>query len=449
MSGSDGSYRIGVGAGFAGDRLDPAVDLVEQAALDALVFECLAERTIALAHLARLEGTGPGFDPLLTERIRTALPAARRNETVLITNAGAADPIAAARAVKDMASQAGVQKAPVAAVTGDDVLDRLDLREARIVGSDKALWDIKDRIVSANAYLGVAGIVEALEQDPAVVVTGRTADAALFLAPLMRRFGWSLADLNLVAAGTVVGHLLECAGQLTGGYFADGERKVVPGLARLGFPFADVASDGQAVFRKLPGTGGRLDRRTCLEQLLYEVDDPQAYLTPDVTLDMSHVRIVQTDHDDEVAVAGAIGKAAPETLKVSVGVRDGYVGEAEISYAGRGCLTRAQLAVDIVGERWDDVHRFSSSDITAHFIGRNSCRPWHEPDVEPPEVRLRLSVRATEREPAVVLAREVEALYTNGPAGGGGVTSHVRTAVGLVSTTIPRSDVSHEVTVLQ
>jgi len=442
--------RIGVGAGFAGDRLDPAIELAEHAALDALIFECLAERTIALAHLARMEGTTAGFDPLLTERVRTTLPAARENRTVLITNAGAADPIAAAAAVKDLVEQLGHGDGVVAAVTGDDVLDRLDLRHSPIFGSEDTLWDIKDRLVSANAYLGAGGILEALDVEPAIIITGRTSDAALFLAPIMHRFGWNPADLDLVAAGTLVGHLLECAGQLTGGYFADGRRKVVPGLARLGFPFAQVAPDGTSLITKLADTGGRIDRMTCLEQMLYEVDNPHAYLTPDVVLDMSNVTLMETQQPDQVQISGAVGRAAPDTLKVTVGVRDGFIGEAEISYAGQGCLARAQMAADIVAERWTDVHNLAGIEITRHIIGLNSCRPWYQPtDYQPPEVRLRLSVLSVHREPAVLLAREVEALYTNGPAGGGGVTSRVRATLGVVSTIIARADVAHKITVLR
>lgn len=442
--------RIGAGAGFAGDRLEPAIALAEQARLDALIFECLAERTIALAHQARLAGTSPGFDPLLTERIRSTLPAAHRNGTTLISNGGAANPVAGAEAVLQLAADLGFRGVRVAALTGDDVLHSLDLRQARILNSDDTLWGIRDRIVSANAYLGVSGLLEALDDQPAVIVTGRTADASLFLAPLMHLFGWKPNDLNVLAGGTLIGHLLECAGQITGGYFADGERKYVPGLARLGFPFAEVKPDASALIKKLPGTGGRIDRMTCLEQMLYEVDDPHAYLTPDVILDMSGVAVEELDEPNTVVVGGAVGRPAPETLKVSVGVRDGFVGVAEISYAGHGCLHRANMAADIVAERWTDLHRFGHIQITRRIIGLNSCRPWYQPpDTKPLEVRLRLSVRDLDQAPAVTLVREVEALYTNGPAGGGGVTSRIESTVGIVSTTIPRAETQQSVTMLQ
>lgn len=441
--------RIAVGAGYAGDRMEPAVELAERGELDALVFECLAERTIALAQWARLEGRTPGFDSLLLERMRGTLRAARRNGTVLVTNGGAAAPVEAAQAVGELAASMG-EKCRVVAVTGDDVLDLLNFRSSPLLGGEGTLWELRDRIVSANAYLGAEGVLTALKAEPAVVVTGRTSDAALFLAPIIHHFGWRTNDYDLIASGTLVGHLLECAGQLTGGYFADGHRKSVPGLARLGFPLAEVSADGSAAFSKLAKTGGRIDRRTCVEQLLYEVEDPRSYLTPDVIANFSQVSIEESAKDC-VRVRGATGVAPPATLKVSVGVNDGYVGYGEISYAGEGCLRRAQIARDIVAERWDELHGLGSIEIRSHFIGHTSCRPPHAPDTspqEPPEVRLRLAARCLDRGAATILAREIESLYTNGPAGGGGITTDVRGSIGIVATTIHRGEVQPKVTVV-
>jgi hypothetical protein len=445
----DATFRIGAGSGFAGDRLDPAVDLAERGELDALVFECLAERTIALAQSRRLRSQGPGFDTRIVERVEATVDALQRRRAPIITNAGAADPEGAAHAVVNRLRPRGsVTNRSVAAVTGDDVLSVLDLRASRVWGSDKTLWDYRDRIVSANAYLGMSGIVTALDSAPAVIITGRVADAALFLAPLVHHFGWSPDDYPEIAAGTAVGHLLECAGQLTGGYFADGERKEVPGLARLGFPFADVSSDGAATFAKLAGTGGRLDRATAIEQLLYEVNDPSAYLTPDITLDLSTILIEEPDEPDTVRIQGAQGRPAPSTLKVTVGVADGHVCRAEISYAGDGCVTRAELAAEVVIERWREVHGLEGLPLTMHMVGVNACRPFYHPAGEPAEVRLVFSVRATEADVANTLAREVEALYTNGPAGGGGVAVRLQETVGTLSTTIPRDQVGVRVKVV-
>ena len=308
------------------------------------------------------------------------------------------------------------------------------------------------RLVSANAYLGIAPLLAALRTEPDVLIAGRSTDAALFLAPLVRAFGWAADDWNLLACGTVVGHLLECAGQLTGGYFADGVRKHVPNLAQLGFPYADVWSDGSAVVSKLPEAGGRVDRATCLEQLLYEIEDPARYLTPDVAVDVRGVRLEEVG-PDAVRVSGALGQPAPDTLKVSVGVDGGFVGAGAISYAGPGCLARAQLAADILRQRWACIYGREPSALQLDLVGLTSCTPWRglrAPEAaEPPEVRLRAAVRSFDRQVAVDLAREVEALYTNGPAGGGGVETSLRDSIAVSSTLVPRELVEARVEVLE
>jgi hypothetical protein len=439
--------RLGAGAGFAGDRIDPAVDLVARGGLDALVFECLAERTITSAQAAMLDGTGPGYDPLLRERLTATLGLARASGSVVITNSGAANPHGAATVAKEVAEQLGLRDFAVAVADGDDVLERLKLADSPVLGGrdGETLEEHRDRIVGAHAYLGVEGLLAGLREGVDLVITGRTSDAALFLAPLVHWFGWTADQLDLLAAGTAVGHLLECAGQLTGGYFADGGRKEVPDLARLGFPMADVSESGSARLHKLPGTGGRLDRATTVEQLLYEVGDPSSYLTPDVVLDLTCVEIAETA-PGEVSVSGARGRPAPDLLKVSVGVRDGFHSYGEISYAGPGAAARARLAAEIVRERWIEVHGLDAH-LEDHLIGVNSCTPWSHEDSEPAEVRLRLVARTLDERAAVLLAREVEALYTNGPAGGGGVVTRVAPTLGLLSTLIPRTEVSPTSTV--
>jgi hypothetical protein len=449
---SDATIRIGAGAGFAGDRIDPAVELATRGSLDVLVFEVLAERTIALAQRRKRSGSGPGFDDRLAERLEAVLPAAMRHSTRIITNGGAADPHGGGVTIRDVARRLGLSACRVAVVTGDDVLARLDLDACTVLETGEPLAVYRERIVSANAYLGIAPLLAALRAEPDVIVAGRTTDAALFLAPLVHRFGWAADDWDTLAAGTVVGHLLECAGQLTGGYFADGVRKHVPDLARLGFPYADVRADGSAVVSKLPEAGGRVDRATCLEQLLYEVENPARYLTPDVVVDMRGVLLEEVG-PNAVRVSGARGQPATRTLKVSVGVDGGFVGMGAISYAGPGCLARTQLAAEIVRERWARVYGRDPSALQLDLIGLTSCTPWlglRAPEAaEPPEVRLRAAVQAFERPVAIDLAREVESLYTNGPAGGGGVETAVRDTVAVISTLAPRELVEPQVEVLE
>lgn len=431
----DGSqYRIGVGAGFAGDRWEPAELLAQRGALDALAFECLAERTIGLAQ-RRLAAGGDGFDARMVERVVRVAGHMLARGGVIVSNGGAADPVSAARRTQDRLEAIGLRPR-VAAVTGDDVLGRIDRSEARIDGTDQTLADLGDRVVSANAYLGIGGIVDALDLGADVVITGRVSDAALFLGPLVHHFGWRPDAWDLLAGGTLVGHLLECAGQLTGGYFADGVRKDVAGLAHLGFPFADVSADATAVYGKIAGSGGRLDRATVIEQLLYEIDDPHAYLTPDVTVDLAAVRIDDLG-DDRVRVEGARGSGRPERLKVSVGVRDGYAAIAAMNYGGFAAIERAHLAAEIVRERWSEVHGIADP-LNVEFVGCNALAPWAEPTATPSEVQVRFSVRTLDRRSAQTLVEEVDALYTNGPAGGGGATSSIAETVGIVSTFIER-----------
>lgn len=432
--------RIGAGAGFAGDRLDPALELAEKGDVDYLVFECLAERTIALAHRERLAGRSEGFDPLLGERMRLILPWLRRRGFRIITNMGAAAPRAAARRTAEIARALGLSGLRIAALSGDDVTERLMAEPAAfpLLEREGTLAELGGRIVAANAYLGAAGVVEALARGAEVVITGRLADPALFLAPLIFEFGWAWDDWDRLGQGTVTGHLLECAGQLTGGYFADPGRKDIEGLARLGFPFADVTPDGSAVLGKVEGSGGRITLATVKEQLLYEVLDPAAYLQPDVTADFTPVSLEERG-PSRIAVRGGRGRPRPPTLKVSVGYRDGFIGEGEISYAGPGAVARAALAAAILRERfaWRGL---GFSEVRFERIGLDAV--WRAPlpaDLpEPPEVRLRVAARAERAELAAEVGREVEALYTNGPAGGGGVRHQVREVIAVASVLIPR-----------
>lgn len=446
------TLRIGAGAGYSGDRIEPAVELAEKGELDYLVFECLAERTIALAQQARLSDPEAGFDPLLSERMRRVLPFVGRGHQAgqrrlrLISNMGAANPLAAAREVRRIAVELGVQGLKVAAVTGDDVLAVLNANPEQRLDNGETVGSLGDRLISANAYLGAQGIVEALKADADVVITGRVADPSLFLAPQLFAFGWAEDDWTRLGRGTLIGHLLECAGQITGGYFADPGVKQVPDLARLGFPLAEVDAEGRAVISKAAGSGGRLDTATCTEQMIYEVHDPAAYLTPDVTADFSGVSF-NLVAPNEVRAEGADGRPRPPTLKVSVGYLDGWIGEGQISYGGPGALARAQLARDVVLERLQLIG-VVCDDVRAELIGvdalhgnalgsRAAAEPW--------EVRLRIAARCAVKADAVRIGNEVETLYTNGPYGGGGATKGVRQVVAVASLLLPREAIKAQV----
>ena len=435
------TVRLGGGAGYSGDRIEPAVELATHGRLDYLVFECLAERTTALAQQARARDPEAGFDPLLRERMQAVLPACRARGVRIITNMGAANPVAAAAAVRDIARHLRLHGLRVAAVIGDDVLDQVRTDRHHLEETGGSVAALGDRLVSANAYIGADPIVEAIARGADVIVTGRAADPSLFLAPLIHEFGWDRDDWNCLGAGTVVGHLLECAGQVTGGYFADPGVKDVPELWRLGFPIADVSADGAAVITKVAGSGGRVTRATCKEQLLYEIHDPSAYVTPDVIADFSSVRFID-DGEDRVRVEGARGTARPALLKVSVGYRDGHIGEGQISYAGTGATARAQLAIEIVTERLR-LTGVKVDELRCDLIGVNAMRGSAvvPPGGEPHEVRVRIAGRTTGAADAARIGHEVEALYTNGPAGGAGATRLVRDVLAVGSTFMPREHV--------
>lgn len=434
------TLRIGSGAGYSGDRIEPAVELAEHGDLDYLVFECLAERTIALAQQARISDPQGGYDPLLSERMRRVLPFVGRRDgrrrLRVITNMGAANPVAAAIEVRRIANELGLGL-KVVAVLGDDVLDIL--RPEQVLDNGQTLGSLGARLISANAYLGGDGIIEALGAEADVVITGRVADPSLFLAPQMFEFGWAMDDWPRLGRGTLVGHLLECAGQVSGGYFADPGFKDVNDLARLGFPLAEINADGDAVITKVAGSGGRVSRATCTEQLIYEVHDPAAYLTPDVTADFSQVTFID-DATDRVRAQGANGRARPEQLKVSVGYLDGWIGEGQMSYGGPGAVARAQLARDVVLKRLE-LMGVKMQEVRAELIGMDSL---HGPrsSVEPWEVRLRVAARCEERSEAVRVGNEVETLYTNGPSGGGGASKSVRQVVAVASLLLPRNAVN-------
>ena len=438
--------RIGAGAGFSGDRISPAVELATKGDLDYLVFECLAERTIALAQLQRSKDESLGFDALLAARMRAVLPVCVAHGVKIISNMGAANPLAAGHEVIRVARELGVKTLKVAVVLGDDVLANLQGQDLALMDSQSTLGSLGDSIISANAYIGAEGIVRALANGADVVITGRVADPALFLAPLIHEFGWAMDDWDLLGKGTVVGHLLECAGQITGGYFADPGYRDVPDLACLGFPLAEVSSNGSAVITKVAGSGGCVNTLTCASQLLYEIENPAAYLQPDVVADFSSVTLSQVG-PDRVFVTGATGQRRPDKLKVTVGHRDGFIGEGQISYAGLGAEARGQLALGVLKFRLADI---KALDSRFELIGVNAIHGSNlAKGCAPYEVRARAAMRVATRVDAETVAHEVEALYLNGPASGGGVTQSVREVIAAASVLIPREWVQTSVVFLE
>lgn len=438
--------RIGTGAGFSADRLDPAVDLARRGELDVMIMECLGERTMAFGHRDRALDPSRGYNAWLERRMRALLPPCREFGTTIITNMGAANPGAAAERTIEIARELGLSGLKVACIEGDEVSGLIE-PDAPLMDEPGTLADVNLPLVGANAYIGADAVLPAIEAGADVVIGGRIADPSLTVAPLAHRFGWALDDWRRLGAGTLVGHLLECGMQVTGGYFADPGVKEVPDLARCGFPIAEVRSDGSAVITKLGDAGGCVTSATVKEQLLYEVHDPRTYLTPDVRADFSGVAIDPLA-PDRVQVSGAGGRARPEQLKVTVGFEGGFLGEAGISYAGLSAQARARLAAAIVEERMRGVHGVQGA-IRIDLVGVTSLfATAGAPASDTQDVRVQVAFRSPRRDDVELMLWEVESLLCCGPAGGGGFRGSIVPSVVTRSILIDRDRVRTRVKVL-
>lgn len=442
----DRVYRIGSGAGFSGDRIDAPQSVVAEIAAagqgGAVIFETLGERTLALGQIAKRRDPESGYEPLLEDLLEPVLAQCVAAGIVVVGNFGAANPPAAAAAIHKLAARLGLGALRIAVVGGDDLAGRIDLADTQRWEGDGRLPALDGDVIAVNAYLGAAAIADAIRAGAQMVVTGRVADPALALGPLVAHFGWDWDDLDRIAAGTLVGHLLECGAQVSGGFFADPGLKNVPDAADIGFPIAEVEPDGSFVITKSEGTGGLVDLRTVKEQLLYEIHDPAAYLTPDVTLDITEVELVQLG-PDRVRVTGARGHAAPPTLKATVSYYGDWLGEAEISYAGPNALARARLAIETINERLRRRglpvrHR---ADIVGTVSAFDSDAGTLRADFDGPgsgDYRVRFAFGAASQREVERAVSEVGALYCCGPAGGGGVRHSVRPRVRTLSHLVPR-----------
>ena len=441
---------VGCGAGFSGDRTDAAIPVVREmrrrAEPGVLFFECLGERTLALAHLRRRENPRTGHEPLLEDMLEPVLTDCLTGDIAIVGNFGAANPREAARRIARLASDAGRPDAAIAVVEGDDVTHLVRADSLEPMGIDQGLGD--QPLICANAYLGGHAIARALDAGAQVVVTGRVADPAMVVGPAVQHFGWSWDDTDRIAAGTLAGHLLECGSQVTGGYFADPGFKDVPDPANVGFPLAEIDADGGIVVTKPGDTGGLVTPATVKEQLLYEIHDPAAYLTPDVVLDISRVEVAPAG-PDRVAVSGARGHPRPDRLKVTVSVEGGWLGEGEISYAGPNARARAELALDILKTRMPDGLRVRGDLIGVSSVFGADNGTWDAAPEAAEDVRARIAVEAPTGDQAERAVREVTALLCCGPAAGGGARTQTRRRVNTWSATAARADVERGVTVTE
>jgi hypothetical protein len=440
---------IGCGAGFSGDRFDasgPVVDTL--AGCDGpryLIFEVLAERTLAIAQRLRRNNPEAGYSPYLDHYIEPVLAKAKAAGVRIVSNLGAANPMGAARRVLAIAADLGLDGLRVAVVSGDDLLAVHTVESIRARPTIEGIGLADREIVAANAYLGARPIADALALDVDVVLVGRTTDAALVLGPLIHEFDWAEDDWDRLAQGTMAGHLLECGGQVTGAYFADPGFKDVPDLAEVGFPIAEVEEDGSLIITKANNTGGLVSKATVIEQALYEIHDPSAYLTPDVVLDMSGLEVEEVG-PDQVRVTGAVGTPPPPTLKVTVSTDGGWLGEGEITYAGPNALARAEQAAAVIRRRCQilgiqepvRVDIFGTGSVHDNDMGSKRAQVVLPVDGE---YRVRAAVRSLEEKTARQVSDEVLSLYCSGPAAGGGVRQYVTEHVSTASILIERDQV--------
>ncbi len=435
--------HIACAAGFSGDRTDaagPVVDaLIASGAPSVLIFETLAERTLALAQLARRQDPDAGYEPLLDAMLAPVLARCIRHGIRIVSNFGAANPRGAALRIRALARELGLPAPPIAVVSGDDVSGP----SHRAALHERLGQALDDRtVVSANAYLGAEPIAQALAAGAQIVVCGRVSDPSLAVGPAMAHYGWAADDWDRLARATMAGHLLECGAQVTGGYYADPGLKDVAGLHRLGYPIARIEPDGHCTIGKPPGTGGLVSEHTVKEQLLYEVHDPAAYLTPDVVADLSDAQVEETG-PDQVRLSGVRGHERTATLKVNVCFESGWLAEGEISYAGVRAEARARLAAEVLRERLKEVGPLRADLVGVASVFGDDGGRWlaSQPEGDARDVRLRVALRHADRASAERLAREVVALYTCGPAGGGGVRTALRPTLGTLSCLLPRESV--------
>ncbi|NNF76664.1 MAG: DUF1446 domain-containing protein [Rhizobiales bacterium] len=439
---------VACAAGFGGDRFDASGPLIEHLRTCKgpryLIFETLAERTLAIAQNQMLRGDGPGYSEFLERYLEPVLAQCQMAGIKIVTNLGAANVAGAGARARQLANDLGLPDFKIALVEGDDLL---------CVTSEEAISEmatmegnaIERPLVGANVYLGARPIAEALRLGADLVITGRCTDAALTLGPVVHEFEVDSDDMNMLAAGTLAGHLLECGPQVTGAYYADPPYKNVPDLANVGYPVGEISRDGDVVITKPLGTGGLVSEGTVKEQILYEMHDPANYLTPDVTLDVSQVNVAQTG-PDRVRLRGAAGKPPPATLKATVSMDAGYLGEAEMSYAGPNARARAELAIEILRQRFQRLAitcpvRFDILGVSSIFDDDRGTLRAGEAGPSDGDFRVRVAARSDDKDELERIALEVYSLWVTGPAGGAGfrkqISSKVKTASVLVDPALP------------
>ena len=451
------SVKLGTGLAFWGDAIRPAIEMVERADIQYLCCDHLAELTMSILSKQKSKNPELGYTTDIIPFLRGVLVKCRERGIRIISNAGGANPESCGRQVVALCEELGLYGTRVAVVTGDDIMDRIDeLLDQGIalenIDTGRPLSDVRDRVTQANVYIGCEGIVEALEQGADIVICGRVTDAALYLGPMRHELGWAADDWELLGAGTGIAHCVECGGQATGGLYSGGWQDM-PRLASLGYPVTTVFENGEAIMSKPPQTGGGVTVGTVSEQLVYEVLDPANYLTADSTADVSQIRLEQIGKD-QVRISNIHGKPAPATLKVNMGYRAGFVGEAQFTYTWPDAVKKAKAGLEFLAERLQQVG-FKAEEERVEYIGVNSMwGPESIPDPDDPdlpEVVVRYAARCASREDARKVFTESVPLYNNGPAGASGIGTRppIKELFGIWPCMIPREFITQKVEITE
>ncbi|MHB1686244.1 MAG: acyclic terpene utilization AtuA family protein [Ignavibacteriaceae bacterium] len=412
--------KIASGQGFWGDLIDAPYHQVTKGDVDYLVMDYLAEVTMSILQKQKNKNPTLGYAKDIPELMKRILPICKVKGVKIITNGGGVNPIACAEAVVEVAKNLGIDKLKIAVVLGDDIKERIDEvissgSELNNMDTNESIKSVKEKILSANVYFGAMPIVEGLKAGADIVITGRTTDTGLTLAPMIYEFGWDKNNFDLMSAGTVAGHILECGAQSSGGNFL-GDWQSLPNMAEVGFPIAEAYPNGEFIITKHPDTGGRVSYETVAEQLLYEIGDPEVYITPDCVADFTSIKLEDLGND-RVKVFNIKGKKATEFYKVSCSYASGFSASASLTYSWPQALTKAKAADLILRKRLENLN-LTFDEIRTEFVGYNSChgplsKELVEDDIN--EIMLRVAVRSQDYNSIERFGKEIAPLILTGP----------------------------------
>jgi len=412
--------RIASGQGFWGDLIDAPMNQATGGPVDYIMMDYLAEVTMSILQKQKLKDPRFGYArdiPALMERM---LPVIKEKGIKVITNGGGVNPTACRDAIFEVAKKLGIKDLKIGVVMGDNILDNIDELvnkgvELKNMESGDSVKTVKEKVLSANVYFGAAPVVECLKQGADIVITGRVTDTGLTLAPMIYEFGWDMNDFDLMAAGTVAGHILECGGQASGGNFT-GDWQSIPDLARIGFPIAEAYPNGEVIITKHENTGGLVSIDTVSEQLCYEIGDPKDYITPDCIADFTSIHLEDVGKN-KVRVYNVKGLPATPFYKVSMSYSDGYSASGSLTYSWPDALEKAEAADKILRTRLDDLG-LKFDEVRAEFQGYNACHgPIARKIDDPNEVVLRFSVRSSDKYSVERFGKELAPLILTGPPG--------------------------------